>query len=54
MLVPDGQKFVTDNGIQIACDEQQEFTTHTEEFDAQVDVLLSHNSKIEHEIPGAQ
>ncbi len=41
------QKFVQDNG-------KHELTTHTDVFDAQVYVILSHISKIEHRIPGAQ
>ncbi len=42
------QKLVEDNGKHIGCDEQHELTMHTEVFDAQVFVILSHNSKIEH------
>jgi hypothetical protein len=42
------QKFVQTNGKHIGCDEQHELTTHIEAFDAQVFVLLSHGSKIEH------
>lgn len=48
------QKFVNDNGRHIACGEQHELTMHMEVFDAQVYVILSHSSKIEHRIPGAQ
>jgi hypothetical protein len=48
------QKGVDKNGKHTACGEQHELTIHTEVFDAQVYVLLSHGSKIEHRIPGAQ
>ncbi len=42
------QKFVQDNGKQIVCGEQHELTMHIDVFDAQVFVILSHGSKIEH------
>jgi hypothetical protein len=48
------QIFVHDNGKHIGCDEQHEFQIHTELFDTQAFVILSHGSKIEHKIPGAQ
>jgi hypothetical protein len=48
------QKFVHDKGKHTAGDEQHELTTHVEVIDAQVFVILSHGSKIEHSIPGAQ
>lgn len=48
------QKFVSDNGRYTACGEQHELTAHTDVFDAQVYVILLHDSKIEHIIPGAQ
>ncbi len=48
------QKFVDNNGKHTACGEQHELTTHVEVFDVQVYVILLHNSKIEHRIPGAQ
>ena len=48
------QKFVQTNGKHIGCDEQHELTMHTEVFDAQVFVILSHGCKTEHRIPGAQ
>jgi len=48
------QKYVQDNGKHTAGVEQHELTMHTEVFDAQVYVLLLHDSKIEHRIPGAQ
>jgi hypothetical protein len=47
-------KFVNNNGKHTACDKQHELTMHTEVFDVQVNVILSHASKIEHRIPGAQ
>jgi len=47
-------KFVNNNGKHTACGEQHELTMHTEVFDVQVNVMLSHASKIEHRIPGAQ
>ncbi len=52
--VPGVQKIVDKNGKHTACGEQHELTIHTEVFDAQVYVTLSHGSKIEHRIPGAQ
>jgi hypothetical protein len=48
------QKFVDKTGKHTACGEQHELTIQTEVFDAQVYVILSHGSKIEHRIPGAQ
>ena len=48
------QKFVHDNGKHTACGEQHELTMHTEVFDTQVYVILSHGSKIEHRILGTQ
>jgi hypothetical protein len=48
------QKFVNNKGKHIGCCEQHELTTHIEVFDAQINVILSHGSKIEHRIPGAQ
>ncbi len=42
------QKFVDKSGRHTARGEQHELTTHTEVFDAQVNVALSHDSKIEH------
>ncbi len=52
--VPLLQKFVDKTGKHTACGEQHELTIQTEVFDAQVYVILSHGSKIEHRIPGAQ
>jgi hypothetical protein len=54
MPLPNVQKFVDDTGKHTACGEQQELTMQTEVFDAQVFAILSHASKIEHRIPGAQ
>jgi hypothetical protein len=48
------QRFVHANGKHIDCDEQHELTIHTDVLDTQVFVILSHSSKIEHRIPGAQ
>ena len=48
------QIFVRDKGKHFGCDEQHELTIHIEAFDAQVFVILSHGSKIEHWIAGAQ
>ncbi len=48
------QKFVNDNGKHTACGEQHELTMQIELFNAQAYVILSHASKIEHRIPGAQ
>jgi hypothetical protein len=48
------QIFVNNNGTHTACGEQHELTMHTEALDAQAKVTLSHGSKIEHRIPGAQ
>ncbi len=42
------QKFVEDNGKHINCGEQHELMMHTDVFDAQILVILSHDSKIEH------
>ena len=53
-LLPPVQKFVTDNGRHTACGEQHELVMHTEVVNAHVYVILSHDSKIEHRIPGAQ
>jgi hypothetical protein len=52
--LPNMQKFVNCSGKHTACGEQHELTMHTEVFDAQVYVVLSHSSKIEHRMPGAQ
>ncbi len=52
--VPPSQKVVDKNGKHTACGEQHELTIQTEVLDAQVYVTLSHGSKIEHRIPGAQ
>ncbi len=48
------QKSIHNIGKHTACGEQHELTMHTEVFDVQVYVILSHDSKIEHRIPGAQ
>jgi hypothetical protein len=48
------QRFVHANGKHIDCDEQHELAIHTDVFDVQVFVILSHSSKIEHRIAGAQ
>lgn len=52
--LPDLHKLVTDNGKHIAFGEQHELMTHTDVFVVQLYVTLSHRSKIEHTIPGAQ
>ncbi len=52
--VPLSQKVVEKTGKHTACGEQHELTMQTEVFDAQVYVILSHGSKIEHRMPGAQ
>ncbi len=54
MSLPNMQTSVNKNGKHTACGEQHELTMHTEVFDGQVYVILSHSSKIEHRIPGAQ
>jgi hypothetical protein len=54
VLLPDVQTFVHNNGTHTFCGEQHELTMHTEVFDAQAYVILSHGSRIEHRIPGAQ
>jgi hypothetical protein len=54
MRLPKMQRFVNANGKHIGCGEQHELEIHTEVFDAQVFVILSHGSKIEHKIAGAQ
>ena len=53
-IIPDVQKLTNDNGKQTACGEQHELTMHTELLDVQVYVVLSHGSKIEQRIAGAQ
>jgi hypothetical protein len=47
-------KLVNNSGKHTACREQHELAIHTEVFDAQAYVTLSHGSKIEHRTPGAQ
>ena len=54
VLLPVRQKFVHNNGKHTVCDEQHEFTMHTEVLDAQVYIILSHGSKTEHRLAGAQ
>ncbi len=54
LLLPKIQKFVDDIGRHTACCEQHELTMHTEVFDAHVNVILLHGSKMEHRTPGAQ
>ena len=41
-------KSVENNGKHTACGEQHELTMHTDVFDAQVNEVLLHGSKIEH------
>jgi hypothetical protein len=53
-ILPGEQNFVNGNGKHMACGEQHELITHTEASDAQLYVILSHDSSIEHNIPGAQ
>jgi hypothetical protein len=54
MRLPKMQRFVNANGKHIGFGEQHELEIHTELFDVQVFVILSHGSKMEHRMAGAQ
>ena len=54
MPLPVLQKSFNSNGKHTAFGEQHELMIQTEVFEAQVCIVLLHDSKIEQSIPGAQ